>query len=223
MRLYHQHLHQSHRPGQLWRDRGAVLLETALVLPIFLCLLCFCMDLPRFLAVKQRVIGASRLVAEVRARNSGTIAVSTTQLGAWFFDDPTGAKVALSISKPDPDPKYPLISGAIHSLEDWLEKYLGKAIPSIINFLANLMTGGNLNPYFFNVFSRDLFYGAQVDAKVQTLLPPQAYAQFADAKSFTGLHQVSATTYLPNADSCKYTGESFIAAMLEWLHDHFDL
>jgi hypothetical protein len=208
-------------PRPLRRDQGTILLETALVLPVFLCLLCFCMDLPRFLSVKQRVIGASRLVAEVRIRNGGKNVVTPAQLGEWFFDDPSGQQVALKITLPEN--KYPLISGALKSLEDWLEGFLGKLFVGVIKFLANLATGGALEPYVLNVFGRDVFYGGRVDAEVKTLLPARAYAMFADDSGFKDTHTVSAVTYMPGCDSCKDTGTTFIGSMLDWLHDHFGL
>jgi len=116
-----------------------------------------------------------------------------------------------------------LISGALKSLEDWLEGFMGKLFVGVIKFLANLVTGGSLEPYVFKVFGADVFYGGRVDAEVRTLLPARAYAMFADDQGFKDTHTVSAVTYMPGLDSCKFTGTTFIGSMLDWLHDHFGL
>jgi hypothetical protein len=164
---------------------------------------------------------SSDLVAEVKARNSGTNVVTTEQLGQWLFDDPYGKNIKLTIS--DPGAKRSVLGGAIQSVEDWLKNFLGSFFSGVISFLANLVTGGNLEPYFINVFNKDIFYGAKVDAEVKTLLPAEAYAWFAGASSFPTTQTVSATVYMPGLDSCKYTGQSFIASILDWMHDHLGL
>ncbi len=54
-------------------DNGAVLLEAGLVLPIFLGLFLMCVEIPRLMAVKQRLSDVSRLNAELVARGGSAI------------------------------------------------------------------------------------------------------------------------------------------------------
>ena len=73
---------------KLKNDRGAIFLETALVMPIFLILLCLCVDIPRIIQVRQKIGGAGRLIAEVRARNNGDYSsvIDESSLKSLFFD-----------------------------------------------------------------------------------------------------------------------------------------
>ncbi|HBC86908.1 MAG TPA: hypothetical protein DCZ94_08140 [Lentisphaeria bacterium] len=205
--------------NRLKSGRAAILLETGLVMPIYLVLLCICIDIPRVLIIKQRLDGAQRLVSEIRARNQGTLTVDSSFLEKAFFDDGAGKGVKLTIN-PASD-KRSLIGGAIQSVQDWVEKYLGPLFPAILKFIANLVTGGNLQPYFFNVFDKDVFYSGSVKASAPTMLPSAAYTAFAGGNPPPSEFGTGYYCYMPGCDTCKYTGESFIGKMIDWLNKVF--
>ncbi len=193
--------------GVLRRDRGAIFLETAFVMPIFMILLCLCVDIPRILVAKQRLAGAGRMVAEFRARNNGDATVSAGQLRDFFFDDMPNGAIKLTIENvPD---RHPFVSGMVDSLNKWMEKYLGGFITGVIKFLGNLITLGNLEPYIVNVFLSDKFYSGQVSADMPTLLPKEFYQDFAGDGVSSNV-AVPHATFMSGCDSCTNNGKSFI-------------
>jgi len=200
---------------KLSSDRGVIFLETAFVLPIFMILLCITVDLPRILSARQRLVGASRLVAEIRARNNGNAILDGESIKPYFFDSKSATSIKLQIDTP-PD-KYSIFG----VLPNYVKNNWGE-FAKIINFLGNLISGGNFDPYFVNVFIKDKFYGGRVSADMPTLLPATAYTAFTQHGAPTSAIR-GVTCYMPNTDSCKYTGKSFIEDLLGWLHKHFGI
>lgn len=200
-------------------DRGAIFLETALVMPLFMILLCLCVDLPGVMSLRQRLTGASRMVAEVRARNNGRNFIGADTLEGFFFDGPRKNSVKFTIaSVPD---KSPFLSGMAQDLQNAIKKYLGSVLSSVINFLANFLTGGNLDPYILEVFDSDKFYSGRVDASMETILPSEFYDAFVGKAPSTENIQAPYTCYMTGCDSCINNGESFIQKLVKILHGHF--
>ncbi len=199
----------------LKNTKAAVFLETALVMPVFLILLCFCIDIPRIIVLRQRAYGAQRMVAEVRARNSGTLNDNGAFIEALFFDDNVSSNISL-ITNSFND-KNTLISD-VADIQNWIKNDIWKSFTGLLKFLGNIVTGGNLKPYFFNVFSKDKLYSGSVTVNAPTLLPPEAYNEFADLSAPTTVVRTKQECYMPSLDSCKYTGESFIAKLIDWLN-----
>ena|GEM_PF-5736015 len=199
--------------------RGAIFLETALVMPIYLVLLCMCIDIPRILMIKQRLDGAQRLVSEIRARNEGTLTVDTAFLQKTFFDDGAGNGVKITI-KPYND-KGSIMNSALNTIQDWLKDFLGKFLTGVLEFLVNIISGGSLEPYFLNVFNKDVFYSGEVTANAPTLLPAIAYNAFAGDDLPPSDFGTGYACYMPSCNSCKYTGETFISKMCDWIHRVF--
>ena len=203
----------------LKKDRGAIFLETALVLPLFMLVLCLCVDIPRILQVKQRLGGAGRMVAEIRARNQGNLdqLISENDLRNFFFD--TGSQ-HISLHIDDSGYKYSMIGGLLNSIQDWIKDFLGNNISKVVKFLINFITAGNLEPYIINVFNKDKFYEGSVSADLPTVLPADFYNGFESSSPSTKISSPY-TSYMPGCDSCKFTGKSFIQDVMDWLHNHF--
>ena len=201
---------------RMTRDRGAIFLETAFVLPIFLILLCLTVDLPRIMSARQRLIGAGRIISEIRARNNNNQVLNGKSLKSYFFNSSSANSIKLNIQSGGI--KDSLLSGLADDIKNKWGKF-GK----IINFLATLFSGGNFDPYFVNVFSKDRFYNGKVSANMPTLLPQEAYTAFSQHNAPTAEIQSPFDCYMPNTDSCKFTGKTFIDKMLQWLHDHFGI
>lgn len=201
----------SREVNKLKSEKGAIFLETALVLPIFMILLCFSIDLPRIMSAKQKLIGASRLVAEIRARNNGNCAISTDTLKSYFFESRSAQSIKLTITNA-PTKRSMLGGVATYIKNNWGE--FGK----IIDFIANIVSGGNFDPYFINVFETDKFYGNTVSADMPTILPSDMYNTFVNTQG-PSTHVNGRTAYMPNCDSCKYTGTSFVEKLVAWIHN----
>jgi len=195
--------------------KAAVFLETALVMPLFMILFCFCIDLPRIIVIKQRTYGVQRVLAEIRARNSGSFNYDASFLSSLFFDDNLSANVKISIN--NYEDKKTLLSEIV-DIQDWLKNDIWKYFTGILKFLGNIVTGGNLKPYLFNVFSNDKLYHGSVTVNAQTILPPQAYNDLANLNAPNVIIKTEHDCYIPSFDSCKYTGESFIGKLIDWLH-----
>lgn len=197
-------------------DRGVIFLETAFVLPIFMILLCLTVDLPRIMSARQRLMGAGRVIAEIRARNNTNQLLDSKTLKGFFFDANSADSIKLHISYPST--QYSIFG----DLPEYIEDHWG-AFGKIVSFLANLISGGNFKPYFLNVFNKDNYYGARVSATMPTILPSEAYTAFVQHGAPSDEISSPYDCYMPNIDSCKYTGKSFIDDMLNWLHDHFGI
>ena len=169
--------------------------------------------------MRQRLAGASRVVAEVRARNGGKNIVTSDELEGFFFDGPRGKSVGFTIaSTPD---RSPMISGFIQSIQKDIADFLGRDISKVVSFLANFLTMGNLDPYILDVFDSDKFYSGRVDASMDTILPSGFYTSFAGSAPETSNIQAPFTCYMAGCDSCTNNGESFIQKLVTWMHKYF--
>jgi len=163
-------------------DRGAVFIETAIVLPLYFILLAFCVDMPRLLAVRQRMYAASRLVAELKARDAEVDTspdvwgrkITDQDLHQWLMKDISGSS-AENLAPVDCDPeRQPVIAEMITGVVS----PGGSVVEKLGNAIANFVTGGEKSFYVDRVFRNDKFYGARVGAKVKTLLPAAFYRTF---------------------------------------------
>ncbi|HPN85157.1 MAG TPA: TadE/TadG family type IV pilus assembly protein [Victivallales bacterium] len=200
----------------LRNKKGAVILETALVMPIFMLLLCFCVDIPRIISLRQRAWGAQKLISEIRARNNGTLTADANNMKNFFFDDNIASNVSVAINA-STDRKT-LISD-VADLENWIQNDIWKFFTGVLKFLGNIITGGNLEPYFFNVFETDKLYSGSVTLSAPTILPSDAYNEFGKVPAPTTQISPSYTCYSPSLDSCKYTGESFVGKLIDWINN----
>ena len=171
-------------------ERAAVFIETAMVLPLFFILLGICVDLPRLLVIRQRLVGASRLLAEFRAR-SGEPAIEPSAVyrhfgmadycssSDLFFDEVQTRPTSLSkeLGKID--------FGLADAITDklglgggFVKEMAKNAIKSFISSLLSAITGGELPAFFTDVFAADKFYSGRVTAQVKTILPAPFYRMF---------------------------------------------
>lgn len=199
-------------------DRGTVFLETAIVAPIFLILLAFCVDIPRILVVRQRLGGAGRLTADIRARKGGKRGVNEEAIQRYFFADDFGDSVpAGRIAFPEVKDEQNPVSRALAKENFGIR---GKA-GSILGKIVNVLTSGGINRYVVNVFKEDVFYAGQVTAEFKPILPPHFYSAVLDMElTEDGYLELSSryTCYMPGAHSSqKPEGRSFFARIGGWL------
>jgi hypothetical protein len=133
----------------------------------------------------------------------------------YFFDDNLASNVSVSV---DTSSDRKTLISDVADIENWLQNDIWKFFTGVLKFLGNIITGGNLQPYFFNVFEADKLYSASVTVSAPTLLPSAAYNDFAGVPAPTTQIKTGYFCYSPSMDSCKYTGESFIAKLIDWIN-----
>jgi hypothetical protein len=186
----------------VFSDRGTVFLETAFVLPIYFLLIAYCVDIPRLLAVKQRLSGANRLVAEIKARNKGVNnLVKAEDFHEWLFNKSKSIKVTIE-TRQDKGSK-------IKGIGEKVNKFCGKVIGALIN----IVTINTFKAYFQNICESDTFYSGYVTADTKTVLPTKAYRDFLQVKFGSGKEVPTIGSryicYVPGADSAIEVEESF--------------
>ena len=210
-------------------ERGAVFVETAIVLPLYFIMLGICVDMPRLLAFRQHLMGASRMAAELDARGvtrgPGGGAVDWSEkdakeaLHGWFLgrmcDDPESISVKTSTQRP-------AVSGKIRELGNRFNNLLGGMGEKVSGFL----TLGEKSAFFDDVFEEDKLFGAKVTAKVNVILPPAFYKSIMNMDlDKDGQLKLSApyTCYMPNCNSDqKNTSKNPIADMVDWIRGFMD-
>lgn len=195
------------------RERGAVFLETALVMPVFIVMLCFCIDFPRIMTIQQRLVGANRLVAEIKARNDGDLdsVIKEADIKNYFFK---GMKYCST-------PKVWTVSNkgsCLWNLTQTFKNFLGNIGTKITGVIAGILSGGTLSSYFSDLIEADMFFGGYVTVDVNTILPPGVYrswvgssTRFAKTDSLrVGSRYVC---YMPNCDGFVLHGTSWIGSV----------
>ncbi len=195
------------------RERGAVFLETALVMPVFIVMLCFCVDFPRIMTIQQRLVSANRLVAEIKARNEGNYdkVIKEADLKNYCFP---GMKYCST-------PKIWTVKNkgsCLWNLSETFKGFLGSIGSKITGIIANIISGGTLGAYFSDLVEADKFYGGYVSVDVDTILPPVVYrswvgssSRFAKGDSLrVGSRYVC---YMPNCDGFVLHGSSWIGSV----------
>ncbi|MCF7854275.1 MAG: hypothetical protein K9N51_05715 [Candidatus Pacebacteria bacterium] len=181
------------------------MLETAITLPLFLGLLCFCLDAPRILGIRQRMAGASRLVAELRARNNGDFGVNEKKLrgalNTLYLDGLWGIKDDPEIVQDNKPTHLKKAYTALTSLlfappEPW---------DAVMKFIGDVLTGGAWPEYVAHVFEGDVLYGAACQMRVKTILPEEAYRTWLGSENAGDEWAASPSPcYMPNLEAWQH-------------------
>jgi hypothetical protein len=205
-------------PFDPFNQRGAVMVETALVLPIFLALLLCCLDLPRLVVVKQRLAGASRFAVEGEALELSLS--SPAKLHLYFFDDmPTVRVRQPSIDHHDSSVNWlcsqpPIgwlqsLSAPDHNANS--DGLVGKILHYLKVGAKEFAVFPRVLDYLFDPIRGDEFYGTRCKSDTSFLLAPLAYQLWVDYDGNTAYVPALHKTYIPNRKSFRYHPRSWVA------------
>lgn len=179
-------------------DRGIVFLEAALVLPIFFTLMALCLDMPRIMTVRQRLMGANRLVSEIKARNDGVLTITNTDINTMFFGSSGYHKIQIV--------QLPEEKSVIREFEDTIDDLLGDIIGTVANFLSM----GTFDAFFKEVVQKDVFYAGYVTTETELIIPKKFYGLLLGIKlSDDNTYGAKYVSYMPNTHTSQVVSETF--------------
>ena len=201
----------------LWNnDRGAVIVETALVIPIYLVLLLVCLDIPHLMLVKQRLVGVNRLSADLVCRGAGHISPKAVKL--LFFDD--SSRVDANGIQNNPESPH---KTRVHSLADEFidGEWAGpvKKVSSLVINIVDFLTGSLLTKYLKKVFGTDLYHAANFDAKIKLLLPKIAYRGWLEQDKTEFVVDAWGPCYMPSCDTFQSRPDSLATKISAFIDD----
>ena len=203
--------------SSLWKDnRGAVIVETALVVPIYLVLLLICLDIPHLMLVKQRLIGVNRLSADLVCRGANHLPPEAVKL--LFFADSSRVD-ANGIQNNPETPQKTRVHNLVKEFIDgeWAGP-VGKVSSLVIN-IVDFLTGSLLTKYLENLFATDLYHAANFDARIKLLLPQIAYKGWLKQDKTEFVVDAWRPCYMPNSDTFQSRPNSLAGTISSFISD----
>lgn len=172
---------------RLRRDSGVVMLEFALMMPLFLTLFAGVVEVPHMLIYRPRVLNAARIVADIRSRNNDAMPSDTNlkKIQEKLFGELSGKPVLTQVTVAKMNPTV-------------IKKFSSFVNFSVIKIFAGTFTFGETGRLLNTPLGLDYFSGGQVKVETQTLLPKDFLCYAIDWKGNEKMHFQSSVCRMPN-------------------------
>lgn len=207
-------------------NRGAIVLETALCLPIYFILLAILIDVPLIMSYRQSLLGIARLHADIGARNCGETNIIDGELCRRLFLDQSTRIISVNnigVMTSENGMVRQSTMSRFFTFENSGGDDSNGAVAQIKNMIGstlNVLLAGAPNHYLDNVFATDLFYSSQPQLSIITVLPPDFYAYvFGVEKEECLCLPCPGACWQPSADSAQHVGLTPFAAVGQMINN----
>ncbi len=172
---------------RLLRDRGVVMVEFALMMPLWLTVFAGFVEVPRMMAYRPRAINSARIVADFRGRNDDKLPSDQNKkmiekiLWADF-----GGKPSMTVI----DEKIMTAKAA-----ETMKKYAGNTFVKVV---VGLLTAGEWSRLFTQILDADTFSAGKVRIEAYTILPVEFLEYFIGWHGGSKLKITSPVCRMPN-------------------------
>ncbi|MGI5923430.1 MAG: TadE/TadG family type IV pilus assembly protein [Lentisphaeria bacterium] len=206
-------------------NRGAIVLETALCLPIYFILLAILVDVPLIMSYRQSLLGIARLHADIGARNDGTADILDEELCRRLFLDQSTKIISVQNLDNMTERNRMVRKSSMARIftfqnSDGDSSGTAAQIKNMLGSVFNVLLAGAPNHYLDNVFATDVFYCSQPQLFITTILPPDFYAYFLETDGEECLClSCPVECWQPSADSAQDVGETPFAKIGQMIND----